>query len=85
VGGKRQCSIGFSGVLFGLVAWSVITTGGLRWYNIAMVVGLLITNIGPHISVRGHVIGAVTGLVLALIYNAVRPESSAISKRFVTN
>ena len=71
VGGNRPCSIGFSGVLFGLVAWSVLTTGGFKWYNIAMVAGLLLTNMGPHISVRGHVIGAVTGLVLALLYKLV--------------
>lgn len=70
--GKRDCSIGFSGVLFGLVAWSVLTNGGFKWYNLAMVAGLVLTNMGPHISVRGHVIGAVTGLILALIYNATR-------------
>jgi len=70
--GKRECSIGFSGVLFGLVAWSVLTTGGFKWYNVAMVAGLVLTNMGPHISVRGHVIGAVTGLILALVYNATR-------------
>jgi membrane associated rhomboid family serine protease len=72
--GKRQCSIGFSGVLFGLVAWSVLTTGGFRWYNLAMVAGLLLTNMGPHISVRGHVIGALTGVLLALIYK-IMPRS----------
>ena len=71
IGGNRQCSIGFSGVLFGLVAWSVLTTGGFKWYNIAMVAGLLLTNMGPHISVRGHVIGAATGLVLAFIYKLI--------------
>jgi membrane associated rhomboid family serine protease len=66
--GNRHCSIGFSGVLFGLFAWSVLTMKGFKWYNLGLVGVMLMANTGPNISLRGHAIGAATGVVFALIY-----------------
>jgi membrane associated rhomboid family serine protease len=66
--GNRHCSIGFSGVLFGLFAWSILTMRGFKWYNLGLVGVMLMANTGPNISLRGHAIGAVTGVVFALIY-----------------
>ena len=70
--GNRHCSIGFSGVLFGLFAWSVLTMGTFRWYNLGLVGVMLMANTGPNISLRGHAIGAATGVVFALIYQLQR-------------
>ena len=66
--GNRHCSIGFSGVLFGLFAWSTLTMRGFKWYNLGLVAVLLLANTGPNISLRGHAIGALTGVLLAVIH-----------------
>ncbi len=66
--GNRHCSIGFSGVLFGLFAWSTLSVKGFKWYNLGLVAVMLLANTGPNISLRGHALGALTGVVLALIY-----------------
>lgn len=69
--GKRKCSIGFSGILFGLFAWSVLTMPGFKWYNLGLVAVMLLANTGPNISLRGHAIGAVSGIILGLSYRLV--------------
>ena len=69
--GHRGCSIGFSGVVFGLFAWSALTTTGSKLRNIAVVAMLLVANIGPRVSLRSHAIGAASGAVIALCYNAI--------------
>jgi membrane associated rhomboid family serine protease len=66
--GKRRCSIGFSGVLFGLFAWSVLTMPGFKWYNLGLVAVMLLANTGPNISLRGHAIGAISGVILGVGY-----------------
>lgn len=66
--GNRHCSIGFSGVLFGLFAWSTLSVKGFKWYNLGLVAVMLLANTGPNISLRGHALGALTGVALALLY-----------------
>jgi hypothetical protein len=55
-------------VLFGLFAWSILTVRGFKWYNLGLVAVMLLANTGPNISLRGHAIGAVTGIVFALVF-----------------
>ena len=66
-----QCSIGFSGVLFGIAAWEMFTNKGFDWMIalslIVMIAGPSINN--PKASLIGHTVGAVSGVVAALIWS----------------
>lgn len=73
------CSIGFSGVLFGVAAWELVTNKGFDWMVvlslILMVVGPSIQN--PRASLAGHVVGAVAGVVGALLWSKLAPCAKA--------
>ena len=68
-----KCSIGFSGILFGVTAWEMSTTQDLDWVLIssllAMVVGPTIQN--PKSSLMGHAVGAVVGMMGGIIWSKI--------------
>ena len=70
------CSIGFSGVLFGVAAWELVTNKGFDWMVvlslIVMVAGPSIQN--PKASLAGHAVGAIAGVVGALLWSKVAPK-----------
>ncbi len=67
------CSIGFSGVLFGIAAWEMVTNRGFDWFIILsliiMIAGPTIKN--PKISLVGHAVGALAGVVAALLWSSL--------------
>ena len=70
------CSIGFSGVLFGVAAWEMVTNKGFDWLValslVVMVAAPTIKN--PKASLAGHAVGAIAGIVGALLWSKVAPK-----------
>lgn len=69
------CSIGFSGVLYGIMTWELVTQKQLDFYLITSILVMLIvpslTN--QKISIIGHVVGACSGIIGGLIWNKLSP------------
>uniref|UniRef100_A0A6C0LWZ3 Peptidase S54 rhomboid domain-containing protein n=1 Tax=viral metagenome TaxID=1070528 RepID=A0A6C0LWZ3_9ZZZZ len=65
-----HCSIGFSGVLFGIAAWELVTSQDFDWVLITslivMVLGPTINN--PNASFMGHLVGAISGIIGGLLW-----------------
>jgi len=64
--GPQKCAIGFSGILFGLLAWEIVTNHANL--NGQLFVGLLLTLVGtsfknPKASLQGHALGVAVGLL----------------------
>lgn len=67
------CSIGFSGVLFGMMTWELVTNKGLDFY-VATSIGAMV--ILPSIqnqkaSLMGHLVGAVSGIIGGLLWSKI--------------
>jgi membrane associated rhomboid family serine protease len=67
---KEPCSVGFSGVLFGIVSWELITTKKLDYTLLLSIFFMVIlpslTN--SKISLTSHIIGAMAGIVGGVIW-----------------
>lgn len=64
------CSIGFSGILFGLMTWELVSK---KNFDIELIIAVVIIVVGPSlkstkVSLSGHIIGAVSGIIGALIW-----------------
>jgi membrane associated rhomboid family serine protease len=63
-------SIGFSGVLFGIASWEIVTTQTVDMFILASI-GLNVVRpslCNDKISLAGHSIGAVTGVIMGLLW-----------------
>ena len=72
-----KCSIGFSGVLFGLMTWELITT---RKVDLEVLLAIVLTVVVPSIgnkkiSLAGHSIGAVSGVIGGIIWKFINNET----------
>ena len=81
------CSIGFSGVLFGISAWELVTT---KEFNILLILSILAMVMVPTIqdpkaSLVGHSIGALTGVMGGLIWNRIGPALGFSNRRKKSN
>lgn len=70
---KLPCSIGISGLLFGLLTWNMLTQ-----YNINrnILISIFLSVIGPSfinkkVSLSGHIIGCISGFLSVFIYNYI--------------
>lgn len=67
------CSIGFSGILFGLLAWELVTGQAVDINLIAVIIFMAIqpsfTN--RKASLSGHLIGAVSGTLVGLLWKRI--------------
>jgi membrane associated rhomboid family serine protease len=75
IGKNPKCSIGFSGILFGLVAWELLTARTkLDWQLVLALAAMIITPslASRKVSFTGHLLGAVCGLVLGAVTLAVQ-------------
>lgn len=76
------CSIGFSGIILGLIVWDLFNKGALRW-DFAAFSGLVLIWLQPlasgqrNVSMHGHLYGIVAGLLAVLVLPAKKLRSSA--------
>ena len=71
-----KCSIGFSGILFGLITWELLTTKKLdAQLIIAIVIFVVRPSIGnKRLSLSAHAIGALSGVVGGVIWKKINNE-----------
>lgn len=69
------CSIGFSGVLFGIMAWELVTVKELDFILVLSIVSMVIMPSiqNPKASFMGHAVGAVAGVIGGLIWKKLAP------------
>jgi membrane associated rhomboid family serine protease len=69
------CSIGFSGVLFGIMTWEIVTKKDVDLILIASIVGMVVLPSvqNSKVSLMGHAVGAVAGVVGGLIWKKLAP------------
>lgn len=77
------CSIGFSGILFGISAWELVTT---REFDLLLILSIMAMVMVPSIedkkaSLIGHVIGSISGVIGGLIWNKLGPILGISNKR----
>jgi membrane associated rhomboid family serine protease len=64
------CSVGFSGILFGIMTWELITKKGLNLIIILSIIGIVampsVQN--SKVSLIGHAVGAITGVIGGLLW-----------------
>lgn len=65
-----RCSIGFSGVLFGLLAWELMVMGQFQPYLFLVLLVMVVfpTLQNPQASLIGHGLGALAGVLTALVW-----------------
>lgn len=71
------CSIGFSGILFGLLTWEIVYMGRLDW-RLLLAIGVVVvlpTIQNPRASLTGHAMGALAGLVAGLAFKKIHPRN----------
>jgi len=67
------CSIGFSGVLFGLMTWELMSK---MKFDVELIISIVIMVVGPSlrnnkVSLSGHAIGAVSGIIGGLLWGYI--------------
>ena len=77
------CSIGISGILFGISTWELVTT---KEINILLILSILAMVMVPTIedpkaSLVGHSIGALSGVVGGLLWNRIGPALGFSNRR----
>ena len=65
-----KCSIGFSGILFGIMTWEIVSQ---KKFDLKILAAIVVMVLSPSIknkraSLLGHGIGAISGVVGALIW-----------------
>lgn len=60
-----NCSIGFSGILFGLVTWMTLSLHNQDWMMLAPLILSIFSSSArdPRLSLLGHLLGVVSGLL----------------------
>lgn len=71
-----KCSIGFSGVLYTMFTWQVITNKEFDVYMLSVIAGNILYPklTGGNVSTSGHVIGVITGILSGVIWNYIYPN-----------
>jgi membrane associated rhomboid family serine protease len=67
------CSIGFSGILFGLITWELVTKKQL---DVELMLAIFIMVVNPSlrnkkVSFIGHAIGAISGIVAGILWKVI--------------
>lgn len=67
-----QCSIGFSGILAGMLTWEYVVSDKFDWYSFIASLILLLNPSKQDTSVLGHLIGAICGILCGMIWNKIK-------------
>lgn len=70
------CSIGFSGILFGLFTWELVSK---KKFDVEILIAMIIMVVGPSlrskkVSLSGHAIGAVSGIIAGISWKYINKE-----------
>ena len=70
---ELQCSIGFSGVLYGVMTWELVTEKDLDMYILSSIIIMTVLPSlkSKNISLLSHGIGAFSGIISALVYRNI--------------
>ena len=70
---ELQCSIGFSGVLYGVMTWELVTEKDLDIYILSSIIIMTVLPSlkSKNISLLSHGIGAFSGVISALVYRNI--------------
>jgi len=73
---ELPCSIGFSGVLFGVTAWDMVRTKKLDFFLITSIIGMvaLPSFKEENVSLTGHAVGAASGVIGGILWNKLFGE-----------
>jgi membrane associated rhomboid family serine protease len=69
-----KCSIGFSGILFGITTWELVTKNKIDFYLITSIISMVVIpslQNNDIISFSSHIIGAISGVIGGLIWNKI--------------
>jgi membrane associated rhomboid family serine protease len=79
-----KCSIGFSGVLFGIVAWEMTSSRKIDMYLLSAIALQVITPSlsSSKVSFAGHAVGAISGVVVGSIWAKIQKNST--QSKFIT-
>ncbi len=71
-----KCSIGFSGILFGLITWDLITTKDLDIYLLISIFTMVVVPSlkRSNVSLSSHCIGAISGIIGGIITSIMYPD-----------
>ena len=74
---ELPCGIGFSGILFGLFTWELVSK---KTIDVELILAIVIMVVGPSlqnkkISMSGHAIGALSGIVGGIIWKFVNKDN----------
>jgi predicted membrane channel-forming protein YqfA (hemolysin III family) len=70
------CSIGFSGILFGIMAWELTTKKDFDIFIVLSIVGIVVA---PSIqdsktSLVGHAVGAIAGVIGGILWKSIEKK-----------
>jgi membrane associated rhomboid family serine protease len=73
---NMACSIGFSGILFGLFTWELVSK---KKFDVEMLIAIVIMVVGPSlknkkVSLSGHAVGAVSGIIAGIIWKFINKQ-----------
>jgi len=70
------CSIGFSGILFGVMAWELTTKKDFDIFIVLSIVGIVVTPSmqDPKASLVGHAVGAIAGIIGGILWKSIEKK-----------
>ena len=70
---NTSCSIGFSGILFGIMTWEIISEKSVSFDIILSIVAITFGSSfhTKNISIESHIIGVISGIVGALAWKSI--------------
>lgn len=71
---ELKCSIGLSGILFGIMSWELTTKRGLDLMIVLSIIGVVVTPTVQNSkgsSLLGHAVGAIAGVIGGILWKMV--------------
>ena len=71
---ELKCSIGLSGILFGIMSWELTTKKGLDLMIVLSIIGVVVTPTVQNSkgsSLLGHAVGAIAGVIGGILWKMV--------------